>query len=305
VNCPNEAVCGIGTIAGPPNKISQIGGDSGRSNAYTYQPARFNSTDPSRIPFLVNRSIVFRVENKNNEFTGTLRGVTFTSSSLWAICDNPFGLYQIDTPSDSNSRLVPKRVEITGGRVMGEDPIISMNDNLYILLEGKAVWKSGVERKEVEGNFVSQCIHPRGWILIEEVSGENGKYARIHCCTPQGDQKLDPIDFPKRSKYLAYTYPVADENGFYLTDDNGQVWMFKWDLSRSEGLPNDPVGMASPMLYDSKLYALPLGADKKYGCQIDLASPQYHSTRTAAMDRKNYASAIGNLGDTTILRKKC
>lgn len=276
-DCENPA-CPRGSLVPLSRGCSQLGGGSGRTGQYKVPGSmasgkRFLAAEPpfTRIPIL-----------------GEIRGVAAGIGRLWLFCGQPGTLHSVTLPAPFTNPL-SSQPSAFGERPHpeAEDPIAILGERLYLLTAAGAVIRSEtVTERTLPGEFVSQCLHERGWLLIEASAQETV----IHRRTLEGDLIGTPTNFAERRQHPGWCLPVADEQAAYLTDDQGRAWRFPWDGGDPSALGTAPGVPTTLMLADGILYVLPAGAASVAGQAITLATGQQQAL--APVQRPTLAFAL-------------
>ena len=287
-DCKNPG-CRRGSMLPEASVCSQTGGDSGRTGAYHLPGASDQPFLQGKIPY--TRLVV----------PGEIQGVAAGTGRLWLLCDKPGRLLEIplsdtfiSTAQDEAVAVPPvlQTMRLAGVPQLGaHDPIAVFAERLHLLTAAGAVVRPGAASGQtLPGRFIAQCLHARGWLLVEE----SGDGAVIHRRDTDGVPLADPIPFPERRHHLGWTLPVADEAAAYLTDDTGQAWRFPWDGESHSRIGSPLGGDATLLLADGQLYVLPAG-QAATGFAVDLVTMAVQPI--AAPGRTPLGAAIAETAD--------
>ena len=283
-NCPR------GSLVPLSRGCSQLGGGSGRTGRFQIPGSL---SDGQR--FLAQQPPFTRVP-----IPGEIRGVAAGTGRLWLFCAEPGGLHGISLPEAFTTPLMPQTTAFAGRpHPEAADPIAVMSDRLYLLTaEGAMIRSETATEYTLKGEFVAQCLHEKGWLLVE--SDAHG--TRIHRCDLKGAPLAPVTNFSDRRQHAGWSLPVADEQAAYLTDDQGRAWRFPWGGGAPSPLGTTPGTFTTLMLADGILYVLPVGHDSIAGQAITLATGQAQAM--APVQRPPLAFALdahrlwlGRMGD--------
>jgi len=276
-DCENPS-CPRGSLVPQSRGCSQLGGGSGRTGRF-----KIPGVQPDGGRLLAKPPPFTRVS-----VAGEIRGTAVGTSRLWLFCADPGGLYSISLPGAFASPLSPQSVAFTGRpHPDAVDPITVMGDRLYLLTaEGAIIRSEAGSGRLLPGVFVAQCLHEKGWLLVESDQGGT----RVHRYDLEGEALAPPTNFGDRAKYAGWSLPVADDQAAYLTDDQGRAWRFPWDGGTPSPLGTTPGTFTTLMLDDGTLYVLPVGSAEIAGQAISLVTGQ--SQPLAPVQRPPLAFAL-------------
>ena len=220
--------------------------------------------------------------------SGQIKGIAAGTGRLWIFSAGPGQLLSVSLPDEFSATLpAPVSTPIAGFPVNETpDPIAVAADRLYLLSSvGALIQTPNTPAQSFPGKFVAQCLHPRGWLLVEE--GPQGTV--IHRRTLTGEALCPPVFFPERRDYPGWSLPVADGTAAYLTDDRGQAWRFPWDGGAHSRLGAAPGVATTLLLTEGQLYVLPVSNGTIPGLCIDLVTQQ--TQPLALVKRAAFAAA--------------
>ncbi len=227
-----------------------------RATATPYMLGGSSGRDGKYLCSIDNISVLRVGKPAKLEVAGTIRSVLPTGNKLLILTANPGRLYLVDTPPTGshiqpNPEALPLGIEPQTGV---PDPLASYGDNYYALTQrGAEVLRSDRFIRTLSGKFVAQCVHPNGWAIVEDRSGD----AYIHRCNHNGDPICPPVKFGRRKQSLTWSNPVADSIAGYVPDDQGCPWQFKWDGSAPTCMFEDSIGNLLLHRSGSNLFCLP------------------------------------------------
>jgi len=143
------------------------------------------------------------------------------------------------------------------------DCIAASGDRLHIIHNnGAAVWDNrlGTVSAQVEGRFVSQLVHPRGWVLVE--GREDDTSVSLHLLDHKGDPLIleNCLEVPGM-QYPQWTMPVGDSDAVYCAASrSGDVWKVGWSGGRKLVSPAEPC-RATLAVDGGYLWFLPVGGE--------------------------------------------